>query len=138
MKTKYFSIFDYNKFEFGEQVVSQFIIFECKYLFSIIFFYFHQSKGCQDRFHTHAFNAISIRIFGDYIEEFLLDEVNYIIDSAKRSRNRFLYIPRNSYHRITKSDGCLTLLLSSKWNKTWKEYINGKVIYYKWNRNILN
>ena len=138
MKTKYFSIFDYNKFEFGEQIVSQFIIFECKYLFSIIFFYFHKSNGCQDRFHTHAFNAISIRIFGDYIEEFLLDESEYIIDSAKRSRKRFLYIPRDSYHRITRSDGCLTLLLSSRWNKTWKEYIDGKIVYYNWNRTILN
>lgn len=138
MKTKYFSILSYNRFEFGEQVVSQFIIFECKYLFSIIFFYFHKSNGCQDRFHTHAFNAISIRIFGDYIEEFLLDEVTCKIDSAKRSRSRFLYIPRDSYHRITRSNGCLTLLLSGKWNKTWKEYVNGNIIYYNWNRNPLN
>lgn len=138
MKTKYFSFLKYNVFNFGEQKVSQFIIFECKYLFSIIFFYFYKSNSCQDRFHTHAFNAISIRIFGDYIEEFLLDEVNYKVDSAKRSRSRFLYIPRDSYHRITKSNGCLTLLLSGKWKKTWKEYINGEVIIYNWNRKTNN
>ena len=64
IKTIYFSLLRYNKFEFGNQFVSQFVIFECKWLFSIILFYFHKSDGAQDRFHTHAFNAISFKLFG--------------------------------------------------------------------------
>lgn len=134
IKTNYFSFLKYNKFVFGEQAVSQFVIFECKYLFSIIFFYFHKSNFKQDRFHTHAFNALSIRIFGDYIEEILLDVPNGLYSKEKRSRTRFLYIPRDSFHRITKSDGCLTLLLSGPWKKEWKEYINGQVKRYTWGR----
>ena len=135
MKTKYFSFLSYNLFEFGDQHVSQFIVFESKYLFSIIFFYFHKSSGCQDRFHTHAFNALSFRVFGNYIEEFIVD--NYEIVSKPRDRSRLLYIPKNSFHRITKSDGCLTILLSGRWEKTWKEYVNGQLIIYNWNRHVL-
>jgi hypothetical protein len=133
MKTKYVTLFSKNIFKFGEQTVTQFIIFESKYLFSIIFFYFHKSDGCQDRFHTHAFNAISIRIFGDYIEEFL---TNGDIKFEKRRRRRIIYIPRDNFHRITKSNGCLTLLLSGSWKQTWKEYVNGEFITYNWNRII--
>jgi hypothetical protein len=134
IKTDFFSFLRYNKFTFGEQTVSQFVVFECKYWFSIIFFYFHKSASKQDRFHTHAFNAISIRLFGDYIEEFLTDESTDAYTTGKRSRSRFLYIPRNSYHRITKSDGCLTLLLSGPWKNKWKEYIDGEVVSYSWGR----
>lgn len=135
MKTKYFSIFSVNLFKFGEQYVTQFILFECKYLFSIIFFYFHKSDSCQDRYHTHAFNAYSIRIFGDYVEEIFIDGVvNYL----KRSRKRILYIPRDNFHRITKSNGCLTLLLAGRWKDSWQELVDGEYITYNWNRKILN
>ena len=134
MRTKYFTILSLNKFEFGEQHVTQLILFECKYLFSIIFFYFHKSYLCQDRFHTHAFKAISIRIFGDYVEEFLNHNV---ITSDKRSRNRIIFIPRDEFHRITKSNGCLTLLISGSWKQTWQEYIDNKFVTYSWNRNLI-
>jgi hypothetical protein len=63
MKTKWFSLFKLNKFYFGNQVVTQFVFFECKYLFSIIFFYFHKTNGTQDRYHTHAFDALSIKLY---------------------------------------------------------------------------
>lgn len=124
----------FTRFKFGEQEVSQFILFECKYLFSIIFFYFHKSEGTQDRFHTHAFNGLTFRIFGDYDEE-LLDK-RFNISSHARSRNRILYIPRDSYHRITRSKGCLTMLLAGRWKKTWKEYFpnTAREVEYTWNR----
>lgn len=135
MKTKYFTILSLNKFEFGEQHVTQLILFKSKYLFSIIFFYFHPSVSHQDRFHTHAFEAISIRLFGDYVEEFLN---NGVITSAKRSRNRIIYIPCDEFHRITKSNGCITMLISGSWKQTWQESIDNKIVTYSWNRNIQN
>lgn len=131
----WFNIFKYSVFNFGEQKVTQFILFECKYLFSIIFFYFHPSDSTQDRFHTHAFKSISVLLFGNYIEE-ILDE-NFNIFKRSRNTSRFLYIPRNKYHRITKSTGCLTLLVSGRWKNSWKEYINGKEVEYSWNRKEL-
>jgi hypothetical protein len=133
MKTKIFSILKYNRFEFGDQVVSQFVFFECKFLFSIILFYFHRCDSSQDRFHTHAFNAISFKLFGKY-EEFLLDNEN-TGEYHTETRSQFIkYFPRNSYHKIGKSNGCCTILLSGKWKRGWKEYIDGKVFHYDWGR----
>ncbi len=133
MKNSVFSLFKYNKFEFGEQVVSQFVVFELKWLGSIIFFYFHKTTEPQDRFHTHAFNAISIKFFGEYDEHILLSEVTGEYRVEKRTQI-FKFFPRNSYHRIANSRGCLTLLLSGPWKRTWKEYVDGKVLFYRWGR----
>lgn len=134
MKNRVFSLFRYNKFEFGEQTVSQFVVFELKWLGSIIFFYFHKTTEPQDRFHTHAFNAISIKFFGEYDEHVLLSEETGEYKIEKR-RQIFKFFPRNSYHRIANSKGCLTMLVSGPWKRTWKEYIDGKVVYYSWGRN---
>lgn len=137
LKTKNLSFLKYNKFTFGQQTVSQFVIFECKFLFSIIIFYFHKSNFPQDRFHTHAFNAISIKLFGHYDEHILDDETTgkYHIETRNQI---FKYFPRNSYHRIANSTGCLTILFSGPWKKTWKEYINGNVVSYSWGRDSYN
>jgi hypothetical protein len=133
VKTKFFSLLKHNKFEFGEQVVTQFVIFECKWLFSIIIFYFHKSSGSQDRFHTHAFNAWSIKLFGEYDEHVLEDENTGEYKNLRRKKT-LVYFPRNSYHRISNSNGCMTLLFSGPWKKTWKEYINGQIKHYSWGR----
>lgn len=124
-----------SKFTFGDQLVSQFVVFECKYLFSIIFFYFHESKGEQDRFHTHAFNALSIKFFGEY-DEHIIEEDNTNNWKVKKRTKVFKFFPRNSFHRIANSTGCLTLLLSGPWQKTWKEYIvkDQKTVDYSWGR----
>ena len=136
-KSKIFSFLKYNKFIFGEQIVSQFVFFECKYLFSIIIFYFHKSDGSQDRFHTHAFNAISIKLFGTYDEKVLINEKTGEFKVVPR-KNIIAYFPRNSYHSISKSDGCMTILFSGRWEKIWKEYINGEVKHYTWGRENKN
>jgi hypothetical protein len=133
IKTPVFSLFRYNKFTFGDQIVSQFVIFELKFCFSLIVFYFHKSQGEQDRYHTHAFNALSIKLFGEY-NEYILDNEKtgeYHID---RRNKTFKYFPRNSYHKIGNSTGCCTILISGPWKKNWKEYINGKVVHYSWGR----
>lgn len=135
MKTRIFSLLRYNKFTFGDQVVSQFVIFECKFLFSLIIFYFHKSDSSQDRFHTHAFNAFSIKLFGEYSEYILDDESTGEFHVEKRTQV-FKFFPRNSYHKIGNSKGCCTFLISGPWNKNWKEYINGNVVTYTWGRNI--
>jgi len=135
-KNNIFSFLKYNKFTFGDQVVSQFVVFECKWLFSIIFFYFHKSKSSQDRYHTHAFNAFSIKFFGEYTEYILLNENNGFFKINRRTQI-FKYFPRDSYHKIGNSNGCLTMLLSGPWNKDWKEYINGTVVHYNWGRKTI-
>ncbi len=133
MKGRIISILAYNRFIFGDQMVSQFVLFECKWLFSIIFFYFHKSDGVQDRFHTHAFNAFSVKLFGRYNEYLLLNEESGEYKVIPRVKV-FQYFPRDSYHKIGNGTGCMTILFSGPWKKTWKEYINGEVVNYNWNR----
>jgi hypothetical protein len=133
MKTRILSFLKYNKFTFGDQVVSQFVIFECKYLFSIIIFYFHKSDSSQDRFHTHAFNAFSVKLFGEYTEYLLLDETTGAF-TVRRRTNIFQFFPRDSYHKIGNSNGCMTILFSGRWKRYWKEYISGDIVIYDWGR----
>lgn len=106
------------KIDLGEQSVTELTILEWKRFFSIKLFNFHPTDGKQDRFHTHAFNAVSILLSGDYVEEVI--EKRQIV-SLKRSRKRFLFIPANQYHRITKSNGCRTLLITGPWGNEFKE-----------------
>lgn len=104
--------------DLGEQSVTELTILEWKRFFSIKLFHFHETNGKQDRFHTHAFNALSILLSGDYVEEVIEDRQ---IHALKRSRKRFLFIPANQYHRITKSNGCRTLLITGPWGDEFKE-----------------
>lgn len=53
------------KIDQGEQSVTELTILEWKSFFSIKLFNFHKTDGKQDRFHTHAFNAVSILLSGD-------------------------------------------------------------------------
>lgn len=104
--------------DLGDQSVTELTILEWKRFFSIKLFNFHPTNGDQDRFHTHAFNAVSILLSGDYMEEII--DYGQIVP-LKRSRKRFLFIPKDSYHRITKSIGCRTLLLTGPWGKEFRE-----------------
>lgn len=106
------------KIDLGDQSVTELTILEWKRFFSIKLFNFHPTDGKQDRFHTHAFNAVSILLSGDYMEE-IIDHGQIV--PLKRSRKRFLFIPKDNYHRITKSEGCWTLLITGPWGKEFKE-----------------
>lgn len=102
----------------GDQKVTELTVLEWKRFFSIKLFHFHPTDGKQDRFHTHAFNAVSILLSGDYVEEVIESRQ---IKSLKRSRKRFLFILANQYHRITKSNGCRTLLITGPWGNEFRE-----------------
>jgi hypothetical protein len=136
MKSKTISFLRYNKFTFGDQTVSQFVIFECKWLFSVIVFYFHKCGSSQDRFHTHAFNALSIKLFGKY-DEYILDNEETGEFHIEERTQILKWFPRDSYHKIGGSTGCCTILFSGRWEKSWKEYHDGKVLHYSWGRENL-
>lgn len=102
----------------GEQLVSEHTLLEWKPLFSIKLFNFHRTDGSQDRFHTHAFNAISFLLKGNYIEEVIEDGR---VVRLNRNRSRVLFIPADQYHRITRSAGCRTLLITGPWGAEFKE-----------------
>lgn len=135
MKTSWFSILQSNVFEFGEQKVTQFVVFECKYLFSIIVFYFHKSDGVQDRYHTHAFNAISIKLWGRYTE-YTCNENRWGVGGWGNNLRKEIirYIPKNCFHKIGNGTGCCTILISGPWEREWKEFKDDKVTLYTWGR----
>jgi len=39
-----------------------------------------------------------------------------------RNRSTIIQIPKSRFHQITKSDGCLTLMITGPWGDTYKEY----------------
>lgn len=127
-------LFKIKQFKFGEQPITQFIIFESKYICSILFFYFHKSNGVQDRFHDHAFNALSVKLFGSY-NEYLINDVNDSNVRIEKRKSIFKYFPKRCFHKIGNSTGCLTLLLSGPWEQTWTEKNDkNEIKIYKWHR----
>ncbi len=119
----------YKKITIGELDANQFIIIEIKSLFSIIF-YFFKGSGWQDRFHTHAFNAVSFRIFGSYRVRDIID--GKVVESARTSRVKFF--SKKTNHMLGPSQGCLTLLIAGPWDKTWIETKDGQERVLTWGR----
>jgi hypothetical protein len=126
-------ICSYKPIIFGDLVAKQFVLFEHKLLFGIIFFYF--KGGEQDRFHTHAFNAFSIKLWGTYLEGILNNNKNI---TYKKRTSIFKYFPRDSYHSINFSDGCCTILFQGPWKRTWKEYDGVTEKILTWHRREIN
>lgn len=102
----------------GEQDVTEITVLEWKKLFSIKLFHFHKTNGSQDRFHTHSFNSVSFLLKGNYVEEVVVDG---FVKPLPRNRSKIIYIPKGEFHRITKSDGCKTLLITGPWEPEWVE-----------------
>lgn len=121
---------------FGEGYLKRLIVFECKYLFSI---YFNVWKTIEhDRFHTHAFSAISIMLRGEYDEERLADDGTVTKYTLKAPLVRF--ISRTNNHRMLKARGTTwSIALAGPWDKIWTETLvpNGEKRFLSWGRKIL-
>ncbi len=104
----------------GSLHTQELTILEFKPLFSMKLFYFQPGEA-QDVFHTHSFTACSLLIFGNYWERFF-DPVTRLESELPRNRARIIYIPRDRFHQITRSSGCLTLMVTGPWGNTYKEY----------------
>jgi hypothetical protein len=126
--------------QLGQHVSHQFIVFEHKRLFSIVFYYFPRQNRWQDRLHSHAFNALSVRVFGDYTEAVanVPSVPQNVAISSRRNRGRFFRIPAGRVHGIGPSEGCLVMVLTGPWSPTWKEYKDGKVRELGWGRKVID
>lgn len=133
-KSLSFNICKKSKVALGIGHVVQFILFEWKYLFSIIFYKWHTVD--QVRFHTHAFPAVAILLKGSYEEE------GMDLDGTVRRRTvnqRFVprWLPRDYTHRILESEpGTRTLVLAGRWKSYWFEYFEDTEtwVMYEWGR----
>jgi hypothetical protein len=107
-------------FEFGEGVIKRYTIVEFKNLFSI---YLHAIDTIQqDRFHTHAFDAIGWTIRGGYSEQVLTNRLrNEVIEEYYVSTG-VRYIPKELNHRIMESiPGTVTILFTGPYSSIWTE-----------------
>lgn len=103
----------------GKGQVVQYIFFEIKPLASFYLFHWDSSEEIdQDRFHSHAFNSICLRIAGSYTEDVLNG------NKVTTAINPFIrFLPRNHIHRIVKAEpSSYSLVLTGPWNKDWWEF----------------
>ena len=137
-----FAILPKKEFKLGQGTITRYTLFECKWLFSI---YIHDIDSVsQDRFHTHAFNALVYILKGSYSELIKVNSVKVnsvkINNDAKHENNsvirktyrrgQFRYIPRLLNHKIEKSEPHTTSLsLTGPYSSMWTEELDDGTLY---------
>lgn len=129
---KFGKLLHWDNTSLGVGDIRRFTIIEIKYLFGIIVNIFNTTD--QDRFHSHAFHALSWMVRGHYFEDVL---ENSAVISKKIECSRF--IPKNYIHKITLSTpNAVSVTFEGPWGSTWNEYFdNGRVKTYGWGRKVL-
>jgi hypothetical protein len=107
----------------GTLTVDEITILEWKPLFSLKTFYFHRGEA-QEIFHTHSFSAFSFLLYGNYMESFFdpIKPLDCQTWEEPRNRSRWIYIPKERFHQITKSEGCRTIMITGPWGNSYREY----------------
>ena len=121
----------------GVGSVTQYTVFECKQLFSIIFYRWNTVD--QVRFHTHAFNAYAFLLRGYYEEKVIKD--NKIINKTVNQLFKPRFLARNYCHSIGYAKpNTMTLVITGRWQDTWQEYFpdTEEWVTYSWGRQKTN
>lgn len=114
---------------FGKGFLYKWTLFEWKPLGCLYFHRFYTEA--QDRFHTHAFNAIAIVLWGGY-DELYIDSG---IVCKKRIRPGIRLIKRSYNHCLLKSiPGTASIVIGGPWSKSWSETKDGVVKTLGWGR----
>ena len=125
----------------GKGSVTQYTLFECKWLFSIIFYKWNTVD--QIRFHTHAFAAVAFLLRGWYEEKVITYNDVGLQFTTQKTVNQWLkprYLPRNYCHSIGYAlPSTITMVLCGPWQKTWKEFFpdSKKWVTYTWGRKVI-
>lgn len=110
-------MFDKVRISLGEGHLDKYTLFENKSLFSVYFHVFNTVE--QDRFHTHAFDAVSFVLRGSYEEEQKLPSGIVI---KKKVGVGVRYIPKDYNHRLLRSEpDTMSLLFAGPWVRYWTE-----------------
>lgn len=117
---KYGLIMRFKRINLGTLHTSEITILEYKPLFSAKLFYFHPGDA-QEIYHNHSFAAYSFLFYGNYFERFV-DPKTGCEWELPRNRSRIIYIGKKKFHQITKSQGCMTLMVTGPWGDTYEEY----------------
>src|SRR5688572_10470314 len=111
----------------GEGHLDRYTVFEFKGFLS---FYVHVfNTVAQDRFHSHAFDALSVVLKGGYDEEWKDGGVV----RRRRIRPGLRRIPHGHTHRLLRSKpNTVSVLLAGPWRKTWFEETDRHVRLLTW------
>lgn len=126
----------------GEGSVTQYIVFEHKKLFSLIFYRWNTID--QVRFHTHAFAAVAFLLKGWYWEQVIFNKI--IMQNFVNIPFLPRFLPKNYCHSVQNAKpGTMTMVITGPWQKYWFEYFpdyrehehvigTGKWVKYTWGR----
>lgn len=118
----------YKVFKLGDGNVTRYVLFEFKKLFSI--YIHHIEAKAQDRFHTHAFDAIIYCINGGYVDE-IKENIGDKEVAIYRTIPKGLWrvVPKLMNHRLTKAlPETYTLLIVGSWTNLWtEEFDDGRI-----------
>lgn len=120
----WFKALEWTDVVFGEGDLRRFVLFECKYLFSIYINVWNVIA--HDRFHTHAFSSFSFFLKGWYNEEELVElpwlPGKHAIVHHRYSAPFVRFIPRTNNHRMLKSSrNAVTVTIAGPWDRMWSE-----------------
>jgi hypothetical protein len=103
----------------GTGWVKRYTIIEIRWLFSI---YIHEiATNCQDRFHTHAFNAIGWTVTGGYLED-QLPEIGSKEEPKRVRVSGIRFIPRLCNHKLLRAlPNTNTILFTGAYSELWTE-----------------
>lgn len=93
-------LFSYKKIQLGQFTACQFTLFELKSFASVIL-YWSYGSGWQGRYHSHAFQVVSFRLYGSYRER--VRRENGDIAVCDRAERRVRYFSREHCHELGES-----------------------------------
>lgn len=134
---KYGKLMHFDRTSIGVGDIARFTIFEWKPIGGIIINVFNTTD--QNRFHTHAFPAVSLMLRGTYEEDVMDLETPGHPVHTKHTSLGFRFIPRQYCHKIRKSSkNAVSITFEGPWKAIWAEYFdNGRVKEYTWGREVI-
>jgi hypothetical protein len=129
-------LFEKKEVALGTGSVTQYILFENKHLFSVIFYRWNTID--QVRFHTHAFASFAFLLKGFYWEKIKFGDIE--MDNLVNQPLWPRYIPKNYCHSVGHAKpGTLTMVLAGPWQKHWYEFFPDTETWvkYTWGRKKL-
>ena len=96
--------------------VTGFFLVEIKSLFSIVLLHF--ANGTREAYHSHAFNAVTWVLKGEFQERMLDGKVNIFKPSLKPKITL-----RSTFHKVFSVGSTWALSFRGPWTNTWKEFL---------------
>lgn len=93
--------------------VTGYFLVEIKPLFSIVLLHF--SKGTREAYHSHAFNAVTVWLWGSVTEHLLSGR------TIGWKAGWFKYTPRRCFHKVEALTDAWALCFRGPWVDRWEE-----------------